>query len=60
MEIEGKPGLSTVLSKDEEERLAQYVVDMADMGFGLCCNDIILLHTYAMAAIHLSKTDIRL
>ena len=35
-----KPGPCTVLTKDEEQRLARYVVDMADMGFGLSRDDI--------------------
>ena len=35
-----RPGPCTILTKSEELRLAKYVVDMADMGFGLSCNDI--------------------
>ena len=35
-----KPGPCTVLTKDEEQRLARYIVDMADMGFGLSRDDI--------------------
>ena len=35
-----RPGPCTVLTKSEELRLAKYVVDMADMGFGLSRNDI--------------------
>ena len=30
-----KPGPSTVLTDEEEDRLATYLVEMADMGFGL-------------------------
>ena len=31
-----RPGPSTVLTEEEEEQLATYLVKMADMGFGLC------------------------
>ena len=30
-----KPGLSTVLSEEEEELLANYLIQMSEMGFGL-------------------------
>ena len=38
-----KPGPRTVkavLTKNEEQRLVRYIVDMADMGFGLTSDDI--------------------
>ena len=35
-----KPGPRTVLTKNEEQRLVRYIVDMADMGFGLPGDDI--------------------
>ena len=38
--IECKPGPSTVLTKDEEECLAKYVIEMADRGFGLASEDL--------------------
>ena len=40
VEMGCKPGPSTILTKDEEERLDRYIVDMADMGFGLSRDDI--------------------
>ncbi len=30
-----RPGPDTVLTADEEDQLASYLIDMADMGFGL-------------------------
>ena len=39
VEMGCKPGPSTILTKDEEG-LARYIVDMADMGFGLSRDDI--------------------
>ena len=30
-----RPGLSTVLSEEEEELLARYLIEMSEMGFGL-------------------------
>ena len=35
-----KPGPATVLTKDEEAKLVEYIVSMADMGFGLTKEDI--------------------
>ena len=35
-----KPDPRTVLTKNEEQRLVRYIVDMADMGFGLTSDDI--------------------
>jgi len=35
-----RPGPCTVFSKDEEERLTQYCIQMANMGFGLRKEDI--------------------
>jgi len=35
-EVDCRPGPSTVLTEEEEEQLATYIVKMADMGFGLC------------------------
>jgi len=37
---EAKPGPSTVLSKEEEDRLVKYIITMAEMGFGLSPKDI--------------------
>ena len=30
-----RPGPSTILTEDEEDRLAEYLITMAEMGFGL-------------------------
>ena len=38
--LECRPGPPTVLTGEEESRLAQYIVDMADMGFGLGKEDV--------------------
>ena len=35
VEVGCKPGPSTVLSDEEEDRLANYLVEMADIGYGL-------------------------
>ena len=40
VEMGCKPGPSTIFAKDEEERLAHYMVEMADMGFGLSRDDV--------------------
>lgn len=40
VEIDARPGPSTVLAKEEEDLLAKYIIDMADMGFGLSREDI--------------------
>ena len=40
VQMDAKPGPPTVLSKEEEDLLAKYVVDMADMGFGLSREDV--------------------
>ena len=38
--LEAKPGRATVLTSEEEKKLAQYIVDMCDMGFGLSRHDV--------------------
>ena len=38
--LECRPGPPTVLTEYEEGELASYCVKMADMGFGLCRNDV--------------------
>lgn len=38
--VDCKPGPSTVLTHDEEDRLALYCVEMADRGFGLTRDDV--------------------
>lgn len=38
--LECRPGPPTVLTGEEESRLARYIVDMADMGFGLGREDV--------------------
>lgn len=40
---EATSGPSTALSKEEEDRLAQHIVTMAQMGFGLSPRDILAL-----------------
>ena len=40
MEEGSKPGPATVLTENEEQRLVSYIVEMADMGFGLSRDDI--------------------
>ena len=41
-----KPGPATILSEEEEDALALYHVEMADMGFGLSRETVIeLAHT---------------
>ena len=44
-----KPGLSTVLTDEEEEKLAIYLVEMADMGFGLS-RDTVMHLAYRIVA----------
>ena len=41
--ISCKPGPSTVLTKDEEECLVKYIIEMLDRGFGLNREDIMRL-----------------
>ena len=38
--LECRPGSPSVLTEFEEGELASYCVKMADMGFGLSCNDV--------------------
>ena len=38
--LDAKPGRDTILTGEEERRLAQYIVDMCDMGFGLTRQDV--------------------
>ena len=38
-----RPGPPTVLTESEEERLAVYIADMAEMGFGLMKEDVLRL-----------------
>jgi hypothetical protein len=40
VDIECGPGPPTVLSKDEESRLEEYCIEMADRGFGLSREDV--------------------
>lgn len=43
VEIECRPGPPTIFSKEEEDQLAKYLTDMADMGFGLSREDVMAL-----------------
>lgn len=43
VELDCKPGPKTVLSKEEEDRLVEYCVEMADRGFGLMREDVMRL-----------------
>ena len=38
--LDAKPGWDTVLTSEEERRLAQYIIDMYNMGFGLSRQDV--------------------
>ena len=40
VEVDCKPGPSTVLTADEEVKLASYIVTMSDMRFGLTREDV--------------------
>ena len=40
VELDCKPGPSTVLTKEEEDRLNTYLIQMAEMGFGLSSEDV--------------------
>ena len=40
VDVECRPGPQTVLSKEEEDRLAEYCIEMADRGFGLGREDV--------------------
>ena len=40
VELDCKPGPSTVLTKEEEDRLNTYLIQMAEMGFGLTSEDV--------------------
>lgn len=40
VDIVCRPGPSTVLNETEEERLAVYIANMAEMGFGLTREDV--------------------
>ena len=43
VEIVCRPGPHTILTESEEQRLAVYIVDMAEMGFGLTKEDVLCL-----------------
>ena len=43
VDIVCRPGPCTVLTEEEEKRLAVYIADMAEMGFGLTKEDILRL-----------------
>jgi len=47
--VDARPGPSTVLSCVEEDKLCQYCLDMADMGYGLTTEDIKVI-AYRIAA----------
>ena len=38
-----RPGPATVLTEAEEKHLASYLIQMADMGFGLSCETVMCL-----------------
>ena len=40
VDVECRPGPQTILSKEEEDCLAEYCIEMADRGFGLCREDV--------------------
>jgi hypothetical protein len=35
-----RPGPKTVLTEEEETRLATYLIEMSDMGYGLTCEGV--------------------
>ena len=43
VDISCKPGPSTVLTSDEEDKLAEYAIEMCDRGFGLQFEDLMRL-----------------
>ena len=43
VEMNCKPGPPTILTSEEEDLLAQYLVDIADMGFGLSREDVMAM-----------------
>ena len=43
VEIDCRPGPSTVLTPEEEDRLAAYAIEMAERGFGLILEDLMRL-----------------
>ena len=47
VDIDCRPGPPTVLTKEEESRLAEYCVIMADMGFGLT-REAVMAMAYAI------------
>lgn len=47
VDIDCRPGPPTVLTKEEESRLADYCVTMADMGFGLT-RETVMAMAYAI------------
>ena len=38
-----KPGPSTILTEEEEDQLASYLIQMSEMGFGLSCDTVMCL-----------------
>ena len=48
VEIECKPGPPTVLTKEEELKVYEYLVSMADMGYGLT-RDVVMQLAYVIA-----------
>ena len=38
--VDARPGPSTVFTREDEDNLCQYCLDMADMGYGLTIEDI--------------------
>ena len=43
VEMDCKPGPKTVLTKEEEDRLMNYLIQMADMGYGLSREDVMFM-----------------
>ena len=38
--MDARPGPATVFTREEEDKLCQYCLDMADMGYGLTIEDV--------------------
>ena len=46
------PGPATILTNEEEDRLCKYIIQMADMGFGLTTEDIMSIAFKAEKSHH--------
>ena len=57
--VDARLGPSTVLTRDEEDKLCQYCLDMADMEYGLTIEDTkVVAYVVQESPIHLSKVPL--